>query len=117
MVKKHIAMVGTLLLAGGMLFGCARKAAPGNRVFATATPELQAIWDNAVAADQTNGYVAAVTGYHDLLAQKASLTDDQIAAVHAAALAINQRLYAAASSGDAAAKEASLKLATMQNQR
>lgn len=117
MIKNHLALAGALLLAGAVFFGCAKKTASGSQAFANASPEIKAIWDNAVAADQTNGYVAAVTGYHDLMLRKAGLSDDQITAVNAAALAINQRLYAAANSGDAAAKDASLKLATMQNQR
>lgn len=117
MNKKYIPAACLLLLAGVTFSGCAKKPATGSRAFATAPPEIREIWDNAVAADQTNGYVAAITGYHDLMTQKASLTDEQITAVKAAALAINQRLYAAANSGDAAAKDASLKLAGMQNQR
>ena len=117
MNTKRIAAVCWLLFAGGVFSGCAKKAATGSGAFVAASPEIRETWDKAVAADQTNGYVVAITGYHDLMTQKASLTDEQIAAVKAAALAINQRLYAAANSGDAAAKEASLKLAGMQNQR
>lgn len=117
MNKKYIPAVCFLLFVAWAFSGCAKKAATGNRAFATAPPEIREIWDNAVAADQTNGYVVAITGYHDLMTRKASLTDEQITVVKAAALAINQRLYAAANGGDAAAKDASLKLAGMQNQR
>lgn len=117
MTKKYMMAVCLLLLAGGLLSSCAKKTATGSRAFAAAPSEIKEIWDNAVAADLTNGYVAAITGYHDLMTRKTSLTDEQIAAVNAAALAINQRLYAAANNGDATAKEASLKLARMQNQR
>jgi hypothetical protein len=115
MIKKYLMAVAVLLLAGGAFFGCAKKADVGSQVFDQAPPEIREIWDNAVAADQTNGYVAAITGYHSLMAQKGKLTDDQITTLNAAALAINQRLYAAANSGDPAAKDASLKLAGMQN--
>ena len=115
MMKKYVAAVAVLLLAGGVFFGCAKKAASGSQAFAKASPEIQQLWNNAAAADQTNAYVAAVTGYHSLMAQKAQLTDEQITALNAAALAINQRLYAAANHGDAAAKEASLTLAGMQD--
>lgn len=117
MTKKYMMAVCLLLLAGGTLSSCAKKTATGSRAFVAAPSEIKEIWDNAVAADLTNGYVAAITGYHDLMTRKTSLTDEQIAAVNAAALAINQRLYAAANNGDATAKEASLKLARMQNQR
>jgi hypothetical protein len=116
MIKKHLMVVAVLLLAGGAFFGCAKKAAIGSQVFTQAPSEIREIWDNAVAADQTNGYVAAITGYHSLMAQKDRLTDEQITTLNAAALAINQRMYAAANSGDPAAKEASLTLAGMQSQ-
>jgi len=116
MMKKYAVMAGILLLAAGVFFGCAKKTASGSQAFAGASPELKEIWDHAVAADQTNGYVAAITGYHSLMAQKAKLTDDQITALNAAALAINRRLYAAVNSGDAAAKDASLQLVGMQSQ-
>lgn len=109
--------MAVLLLASGVFFGCAKKTAAASQAFAKASPEIQQKWSDAVAADQTNGYVAAITGYHSLMALKAQLTDEQITALNAAAVAINQRLYAAANSGDAAAKEASLTLAAMQNHR
>jgi hypothetical protein len=117
MIKNYVAAVCFLLLVSGVFLGCTKKSAAGNQAFAKAAPEIKTVWDQAVADDQTNNYVAAITGYHNLMTQKARLTDEQIAAVNAAALAINQRLYAAANNGDAAAKEASLKLAAMQNQR
>jgi hypothetical protein len=117
MIKKYWAAACLWLLVGGLFSGCARKSAGGNPAFAQAPLEIKALWDQAAADDQTNNYVAAVTGYHALMARKSHLTDEQITAVNNAALSINQRLYAAANSGDAAAKEASMKLAAMQNQR
>jgi hypothetical protein len=117
MMKKNVAVLAILLLTGGLNFGCAKKSAAGSQAFAKAAPEIQQTWNDAVAADQTNGYVAAISGYHNLMAQRAQLTDAQITALNAAALAINQRLYAAVKNGDAAAKEASLALAGMQNRR
>ena len=117
MIKNYFVVVCVLLLAVGVFLGCAKKSSSANQAFAKAAPEIKAVWDQAVADDQANNYVAAVTGYHNIMAQKAKLTDEQINAVNAAALAINQRLYAAANNGDAAAKEASLKLAASQNQR
>ena len=117
MTTKSALTVALLLLASPGIFGCARKTASGSRAFAHAPAEIQQLWNAAVAADQTNGYVAAVMGYHQLMAQKAQLTDEQITALNAAALAVNQRLYAAANSGDTAAQVASATLADMQNRR
>jgi hypothetical protein len=117
MKTKSGLAIALLLLASLGYVGCARKAASGSRAFAQAPAEIQQLWNEALAADQTNGYVAAVTGYHRLMAQKAQLTDEQITALNAAALAINQRLYAAANSGDTAAQAASATLAGMQNRR
>lgn len=97
-----------------MLSGCHKKADSGSGAFNSAPPEIKSVWDQAVADDRANNYVAAITGYHTIMERKTGLTDEQITALNAAALAINQRLYAAANSGDAAAKDASLKLAAMQ---
>lgn len=77
----------------------------------------ESFWDEAVADDATNNYLAATAGYHTLMEQRAGLTDEQITAVNAAALALNQRLYAAANSGDAAAKDASSKLNEARNRQ
>jgi hypothetical protein len=117
MIRKYLSVVCLWLLVGGLISGCARKPTGGNLAFVKAPPEIKALWDQAVADDQTNNYVAAVTGYHAIMDQKARLTDEQIEAVNVAALVINQRLYVATTRGDAAAKEASMKLAAMQNQR
>jgi len=109
-------MAVCLLALGCAVFsGCAKKTAANQEAFSNAAPEIKQIWDKAVADDKANDYVAAVTGYRSLMAQRASLSAEQLAAVNAAALAINQRLYAAANRGDAAAKAASLKLVGMQN--
>jgi len=104
------------IAAGLMVAGCQKKAAADNQAFNSAPPEIKQVWDKAVADDKANDYVAAVTGYHELMAKKSGLTPSQLDALNAAALAINQRLYTAANAGDAAAKEASMKLAGMQNQ-
>ena len=86
-----------------------RAASANQAASAEAAPEIkEQPWDKKgmVADDQANDYVAALTGYHKLMAKKDSLTPEQSEAVNNAALAINQRLYAAANSGDPAAKEA-----------
>ncbi len=116
MIKNLLMTMCVGLLACGIFFGCAKKSAEGSQAFGHAAPEIKQVWDKAVADDKANDYVAAVTGYHSLLVQRTNLTVDQLAAVNGAALAINQRLYAAVNSGDDAAKDASTKLAKMQNQ-
>jgi hypothetical protein len=116
MIKNFLMAMCAGLLACGIFLGCARKSAEGSQAFGHAAPEIKQVWDKAVADDKANDYVAAVTGYHSLLVLRANLTADQLTAVNDAALAINQRLYTAANSGDAAAKAASMKLAGMQNQ-
>jgi hypothetical protein len=117
MMKNYARTVCLLLLGCGVFGGCAKKAAADNQAFSNAAPAIKQTWDKAVAEDKANDYVAAVTDYRSLMAQRSSLSAGQLDAVNAAALAINQRLYAAANNGDAAAKAASLKLAGMQNQR
>ena len=117
MFKNLLTTVLAGLLASMTVVGCGKKAVGGTAAFSQATPEIKQIWDKAAADDKANDYVAAVTGYRSLMAQRANLTEDQLAAVNTAALAINQRLNAAANTGDAAAKEASLKLGAMQMQQ
>jgi hypothetical protein len=114
MIKKFYLTVSMLLVACGIMAGCAKKTESSNPAFANAAPEIKAIWDQAVAADKTNDYVAASTGYRSLIAQKDKLSGEQIEAIQDASLAMNQRLTAAANSGDAAAKAAAAKLAGMQ---
>lgn len=116
MVKKFLVGVCAVFLIAGMLSGCGRKAGTGSHIFDSASPDLKQVWDGAMTADKSNDYVTAITGYHQLMAQKDKLTPDQIEAVNDAALAVNQRMYTAANNGDAAAKDAQAKLAQMQGQ-
>ena len=113
MFKKYFVTACLLALAVGFGGGCSRKAGTGSSTFNQAAPEIKQIWDQAVAADKANDYFNAITGYHSLMVQKEKLTETQVEALNAAALAINQRMYAAANNGDAAAKEASDKLVKM----
>lgn len=114
MLTRQVLVIFAVLASCMVFSGCHKQADSVSGAFSGAPPEIKAAWDQAVADDHANNYVAAVTGYHTVMEQKAGLTDEQIAAVNAAALAINQRLYAAAARGDAAAKDASFKLAQMQ---
>jgi hypothetical protein len=115
MKKNFVAVFCFLLLAGGLFCGCSKKTAVGSQVFEQASPDVKVAWDKAVTADKSNDYVAAITGYHSLMAQKASLSPQQNEVVNAASLAINQRMYAAANNGDEAAKTASAQLVQLQN--
>ena len=117
MIRNYTWMVCLLLLGCGVVAGCSPKAPESSQAFSHAAPAIKQTWDKAVAEDKANDYVAAITDYHRLMAQRSSLSAGQLEVVNAAALAINQRLYAAANNGDAAARAASLKLAGMQNQR
>lgn len=115
MITKYLMAFMISLVTCALLAGCHKKAGSDGQVFQKASSEIKAIWDKAVADDQANNYVASVTEYRSLMAQRDKLTEEQLEAVNAAALAINQRLYAAANNGDATAKAASLKLASMEN--
>jgi hypothetical protein len=47
--------------------GCQRGSAVGDtHAFVNAPPETKALWQNALAASKTNGYVAAFTGLQSL---------------------------------------------------
>ena len=113
MIKKFFFAACLLALAGLFVTGCSRKAAAGASAFDQAAPEIKQAWDQAVVADKANDYYTAVTSYHLVLAQKDKLTDAQNEVVNAACLAVNQRMFAAANNGDAAAKAASDKLVQM----
>ncbi len=114
MMKKSLFVFSVILTLCGLMAGCGKNVANGNQVFVQAAPELKQAWDQAVNADKTNDYVAAVTGYRSLMKQGNTLTADQVDAVNAAALAINQRMYAAGQNGDEAAKQALQKFSQMQ---
>ena len=79
------------------------------QAFDGAPAEVKAAWDQAVAKDKANDYAAAGAAYFSLLRQP-GLSEAQLQAVRNAAAAMNQRLYAAAAQGDAAAQQAIQKL-------
>ena len=114
MIKKFFVAACLLALAGLFVTGCSRKTVASASAFDQAAPEVKQAWDQAVAADKANDYYTAVTSYHTVMAQKDKLTDGQIETANAACLAVNQRMFAAASSGDEAAKAASAKLVKTQ---
>lgn len=109
-MSKNIFWIFALLAVCGAFIGCAKKPAAGNQAFAAATPEIRQMWEDAAAHDQTNDYVGASSGYRGLLSQREKLSADQAQAVMDASLALNQRMTAAANSGDEAAKAAAQQL-------
>jgi hypothetical protein len=116
-MNKHTLAVTLLLALCGVWAGCAKKASSPAQVFEQATPEIKQAWNKAVAADKADDYVAAVTGYRELLLQKDKMSGEQAQALIDANLAVNQRLNAAFKQGDPAAKEAVGKLFQAQTPR
>ena len=114
MILKYFFVLAVLLAACGVLAGCGKKSTINSSVFNQAAPEIKEVWDQASAADKANDYYTAATGYHSLMTKKSQMTDSQIETLNSMSLALNQRLTAAVNSGDAAAKEASAKLAKIQ---
>ncbi len=111
-MRRNVAACVIGLLAGWLtVVGCSPRKGNDSQAFQKAAPEIKAVWEKAVVEDEANDYVAATTDYRSLMAQKSSLTEEQLAAVNTAALALNQRLYAAANAGDAAAQAAQARLA------
>jgi hypothetical protein len=111
MRRNHIGWMGFVLALGMAVTGCGKAGSKsGGRSFESAAPEIKATWDNAVAADRTNGYVPAVMGYKQVLLQRDQLTPDQVKAVEDASTKLFKRLADAAHKADPAALQA---LATM----
>jgi hypothetical protein len=90
----------------GVLAGCSAKKGPtiDPNAFAAAPPEIKQAWDEASAADRTNGYAPAQTLYFALMREK--LTPQQRQAVEQASTALNDRFTAALQKGDPAAQAA-----------
>ncbi len=114
MKKQFILLFAVLLAVGGLFAGCSKKTGASSHVFDNATPQLKEVWTKAVTADAANDYVTACTAYRNLLAEKVNLSGDQLDAVNAASIAINQRMNAAVNAGDAAAKKATADLYKLQ---
>jgi hypothetical protein len=100
-----LAVLAAPLLAGG----CGQKSGPAlgagdTQAFDKAPPEVKQVWDRALEAERTNGYVLAQKLLYGLSQQQ--LPPEQKDAVTKETAAINKRLYDAAEKGDAAALKA-----------
>jgi len=97
------------LLALLAVTGCKKSSGGGAaldpKVFASASAETKTLWEEALAARQTNGFVEAYIKFR-LVRGQAGLTPDQIAAADAQCRRINEELGAAAAKGDATAQQA-----------
>jgi len=100
-MKKKLLTIVCLTAAALLFAGC---GGPDKSAFNNAAPEVKQVWNQAIAADQANDYVAANTNYTALLSRDVS--SEQLAAVQSALRALNQRMQAAATKGDAAAQKA-----------
>lgn len=99
--------MGLLLAASIALAGCGRGGSgTGGGGFESATPEIKAAWDKAVAADKANDYVPAILGYKQILQQRDQLSEAQVKAVEEASGKLMQRIVDASTKGDAAARQA-----------
>jgi len=112
--RNLMGWLGIVLAVGLAVASCGKGGSKaGGRDFDRAAPEIKAAWEKAVAADQTNDYVTAVTEYRVVLVQRDHLSPSQIKAVEGANATLFQRLREAASKGDPAAQQA---LATLRGQ-
>jgi len=107
-MKSHLLLL-TVLAAPLLVGGCGQKAGPalsaGDRqAFDKAPPEVKQVWDRALQADRTNGYVYAQRLLYGLSRQQ--LPPEQKDAVSNATAAVSKRMYDAAEKGDAAALDA-----------
>jgi hypothetical protein len=95
------------ILLAGLLSGCGQAGRPlpksNPQAFDSASAEIKTQWDAIQAAAATNGYAAAITGCRTLLKNQ-SLTPDQRSTVNATQTAVQQKLFDAATKGDAAAR-------------
>ena len=100
-MKKLTANIACLLVAL-MLVACGSQS--DKSAFKNAAPELKRVWDQAVAADKANNYLAANTNYFSLMSR--DISAEQFVVVQSAISALNGRMQTAAAKGDAAAQKA-----------
>jgi len=100
-MKKQLLMMACLTVAALLFAAC---GGPDKSAFNHAAPDIKQVWNQAIAADRANNYVAANTNYASLLIRQISA--EQQVAVHTALGALNQRMQNAAVKGDAIAQKA-----------
>lgn len=98
-------LFSTLLLLAGCGGDKVKVTGANLEAFKSAPPEIQQKWDKALQDDKANNYAAAGKAYFELL-RTPNLSPEQLQAVQNAAAALNQKMYAAADKGDAAAQKA-----------
>ncbi len=104
--RDYAGWLGVLLATGLGVAGCGQAGSgAGGRSFDSARPEIKAVWDKAMAADQANDYVTAVKGYRQIMSQP-QLTPGQDKAVKEAASKLSLRMWKAAHNGDPSARQA-----------
>jgi hypothetical protein len=105
---SSLAALCLLLCLACAMAGC-KKAAPtadaDTKLFVSASPEIKAAWDGALAAIQTNDYAGAYLTFQQLRAQP-GVTPEQITAIDAQRKRINEQLSEAAQKGDTNAAQA-----------
>src|SRR6185503_3696680 len=95
--------------AGIIVSGCGSKKAAelsenDRQAFAKANDEVKQAWEKGVAAGLTTAYVTSLSIFRGMLA--INLTPEQREAVTKEMTAVNQRLFDAATKGDAPAQKA-----------
>ena len=75
------------------------------KAFASAPPEIKAVWDSATSAAKTNGYATALLTFQ-ALAKQPKLTAAQLEAVQETSGALRAQMYEAAKQDDPQAQAA-----------
>ena len=118
MAENLLGWLGIALAVGMAVTGCGKGGSKaGGHDFDSAAPEIKAAWEKAVAADQTNDYVTAVTEYRAVLVQRDHLSPSQIKAAEDANATLFQRMREGASKGDTAAQQALARLRDIERTR
>lgn len=96
--------IAALLLAAGCGKQTGGLSPNEKQAFDSASPEVKQNWEMALAAGQTNDYVASLTLFGRLLSRE--MSPEQKNAASKEMTAVNERMFAAAQKGDQAARKA-----------
>jgi hypothetical protein len=94
----------TLALCAGCKKDPLKMTTSEANAFGSATPEIKQLWDAALEADKTNGYMTAEVCLYNIFRPEA--TEEQKSAAGKKLAEIHQRLLALVEKGDADAKAA-----------